>query len=137
MDHLETSHKGKYFDRVGKENVFILKYFAEGLENGTVWIPIKLTSSCGAIFFTTGKVVKDSFCLGVIFMGSLDEAKNYSITIQGNLLKGIDNWSGVVPSVESSGILRRPQNFGPSSTFVAFSEHLNFTRELKSLGQHF
>ena len=100
VNHLETSHKGKYFDRVGKENVFILKYFAkQGLENGIVWIPIKLTSSCGATFFTIGKVVKDSLCLGVVFMGSSDEAKNYSITIQGSLLKGIDNWSGVVPSV--------------------------------------
>ena len=43
-----------------------------------------------------GKVAKDSLCIGVIFMGSLDEANRYSITIQGNLLKVIGNWLGVV-----------------------------------------
>ena len=67
-DHLENSHKGKCFysfHDAGKENFFSLKYFAEeGLENGTDWIPIRFESSCGGIFFTTGKVVKDSFCLG-------------------------------------------------------------------------
>ena len=67
--HLETSHKGKCFycfHDAGKENVFSLRYFAEeGLENGADWIPIRFESSCGGIFFTIGKVIKDSFFLGM------------------------------------------------------------------------
>ena len=42
--------------------------------------PIKLTSVCGAVFFTSGCFVNETVCIWIRLLGSSDEAKKYSCT---------------------------------------------------------
>ena len=80
-EHLNTSHED-VFEIVAIENTFCGSYMTDkGLKNGIYWATGKFTSSCGALFFTGAKAVKDSVWFWVIFMGSIDEAKKYSSTI--------------------------------------------------------
>ena len=84
IEHLETSHKvldvgvkNQTFRFFGTER----NSFENMVENGRPWAPGKFATSCGAVFFTTAKIVNESFCFLLTFMGSSDEAENYSSSI--------------------------------------------------------
>ena len=104
VEHLNTAHEGDVFKMYdAKGNTFYGTYLTEkcGLENGHVWVLGKFTSSCGALFFTGSKIVKDSFCFWVILIGSSDEAKKYSSTISVTSKIGEEfNFSGPVHTVD-------------------------------------
>ena len=102
VEHLDTSHEG-VFELTATGNTFDGLYLTEicGLENGNTWSLGKFTSSCGALFFTGSKIVKDSFCIWVILMGSSDEAKRYTSTISVTSKIGEKfNFSGPVHTVD-------------------------------------
>ena len=75
-----------------------------GLKNGSNWNPTKFTSTCGATFFAAAVTVKDSVCVWVIFMGSSDEAENYSssISIENKIGKKFNkfNFTGSVHTID-------------------------------------
>ena len=104
-EHLETSHKGEIFD-CGKKNIeSLVLYTAEnGMKNGSNWMPTKLTSACGAVFFIGAQCSKDSMCLWVTLMGSSDEAENYSssISIENKIGKKFNkfNFTGTVHNID-------------------------------------
>merc|ERR1719350_458031 len=67
-------------------------------------MPAKLTSTCGALFFTGTQCSKDSICFWVTFMGSSDEAENYSssISIENKIGKKFNkfNFTGTVHTID-------------------------------------
>ena len=82
FEHLETSHIDSLYD-YGKKNALFVMYPTanSGLADGNRWAPVMFTSSCGATFFVSAKIVVDSVRFWVLFMGPSDEAKKYSSTI--------------------------------------------------------
>ena len=68
----------------GEANTFLTRKPTSeelGLSNGNYWDPVQLTTSCGAVFFSIGKTVKEIVFVWIIFMGSADEAKKFSCTL--------------------------------------------------------
>ena len=111
--HQKTFHKGLNFEYrpvVGKTNTFLAKFSTpeKGLENGNSWTPgpwapAKLTSSCGAVFFSVGKIVRETVYLWIIFFGSSDEAKKFSCTLSITSKIGEEfNFSGPVTTLDKS-----------------------------------
>ena len=82
----------------------MLETAVNGLKNGSYWMPTKLTSTCGAVFFTGAQCSKDSICLWVTLMGSSDEAENYSssISIENKIGKKFNkfNFTGSVHTLD-------------------------------------
>jgi len=104
VEHLKASHKG-FFEMASKENRY--RWYAVGdkpLENCWTWVPGKITTSCGATFFTCAKIVNDTFHHWVIFLGSSDEAENYSssISIETKIGKQFNkfNFTGAVHTID-------------------------------------
>ena len=115
IEHLETSHKVHDF---GEKNQLFSYFIMDNiaLENGTTWGVVKFATSCGAVFFTSAIMVKERFCVLLTFMGSSDEAENYSssITIENKIGEKINkfNFTGAVhtpdekaDNIISSGLL--------------------------------
>ena len=104
IEHLETSHKDLY--DFGKKNHFFsfLEMDKNRLKNNAFWTPVKVTTSCGALFFFAAKVVNERFCFLLTFMGSSDEAENYSssISIENKIGKKINifNFTGPVHTID-------------------------------------
>ena len=105
IEHLETSHKvldvgvkNQTFRFFGTER----NSFENMVENGRPWAPGKFATSCGAVFFTTAKIVNESFCFLLTFMGSSDEAENYSSSISIKDRKEINkfNFTGAVHTLD-------------------------------------
>ena len=63
----------------GKANNFLVLFDSNGLFLG-YWIPSKITSVCGAVFFTSGCVENETVYFWISLVGSSDEAKKYSCT---------------------------------------------------------
>ena len=85
IDHLKTCLKWPIFEEEiynGEENKFLVTFNTErnGLKHDTSWIPGKMTSSCGAVFFKLGFVENKTFYIWICLLGSSDEAKKYSCT---------------------------------------------------------
>ena len=82
IDHLGVFHKHETIDYqlvIGKALVTEKSTATLGVKD-CIWNPSKITSSCGAIFFTFARINNNSFYSWIVFMGSSDEAKNYSYT---------------------------------------------------------
>ena len=84
--HQKTFHKElncDYKPVIGEQNKFLVGNFTEkyGLKDGVFWSPSKLIRSCGAVFFSVGKVVREIVYFWVIYFGSSDEAKKFSCTL--------------------------------------------------------
>ena len=82
IDHLGVFHKHETFDYqlvIGKALVTEKSTVTLGVKD-CIWNPSKITSSCGAIFFTFARIDNNSFYSCIVFMGSSDEARNYSYT---------------------------------------------------------
>ena len=89
IEHLETSHKcrdygekNQIFRFFGTDNIG----FENGAKNGFCWAVGKFATSCGAVFFTSAKILKNTggekrCYFWATFMGSPDEAENYSSSI--------------------------------------------------------
>ena len=69
----------------------------EEFEDGDFWFPDKMTSTCGAVFFTSGFVKNETVYFWLVLLGSSDEAKKYLCTI--SIENEIENekWSGPHP----------------------------------------
>jgi len=48
------------------------------IKNEAIWIPTKITTTCGAVFFTHGCVKNQTLYIWICLLGSLDEANKYS-----------------------------------------------------------
>ena len=61
---------------------FVLLDFShcEEFEDGDFWFPDKMTSTCGAVFFTSGYVKNETVYYWLCLLGSPDEAKKYGCT---------------------------------------------------------
>ena len=73
------------------------------MENGTYWYPGKITSSCGASFFSLAKVANNTIYSCIVLVGSIDQARNYSYTcaVTSNVGEKFV-FSGPVPTVDRS-----------------------------------
>ena len=108
--HQKTFHNGlkcEYKPVIGEQNKFLVPYSTDlekyGLKDGLSWSPSKLTSSCGAVFFSVGKIVGETFYLWIIFFGSSDEAKKFSCTLSITSKIGEKfNFSGPVTTLDKS-----------------------------------
>ena len=106
--HLKTFHKGlkcEYKPVIREQNKFLVGYATEkyGLKDGLFWSPSKLTSSCGAVFFSVGKIVRETVYLWIIFFGSSDEAKKFCCTLSITSKIGEKfNFSGPVSTLDYS-----------------------------------
>ena len=105
IEHLETSHK--VHDSGEKNQLF--SYFGTGkhsFEKGNYWSLVKFATSCGAVFFSSAIIVKERFCVLLTFMGSSDEAENYSssITIENKIGEKINkfNFTGAVHTLDEN-----------------------------------
>ena len=75
---------------------------AEALQNGKYWKPGKITSSCGALFFTFGTIENNTLYSWIVFFGSSNEAMNYSYTSSVTSNRGEKFvFSGPVATVDS------------------------------------
>jgi len=102
IEHLETSHTCYNLE---KKNQILWQIPGNiGWENGTYWVPGQFATSCGAVFFACAKIVKERFCVWVTFMGSSDEAENYSssISIENKIGKKFNkfNFTGTVHTLD-------------------------------------
>ena len=62
-----------------KANSFLVLFGTnKEIKNGTIWIPTKITTAYGAVFFTHGCVKNNTLYIWICLLGSLDEAKKYS-----------------------------------------------------------
>ena len=66
----------------GDANKFLVLFDSNNFEfrNGGYWYPSKMTSTCGAVFFTSGYIKNHTVYLWVRLFGSVDEAKKYCCT---------------------------------------------------------
>ena len=78
VDHLKTAHKLVVYKAVNEIDTFLTKKSTKGLSNGYYWRAVKLVTSSKALFFSIGRIVENTVYLWLVFMGSSDEAKNYS-----------------------------------------------------------
>ena len=83
IDHLETAYKLTAYksQAVNEIDTFFTKKTAKsGFSNEKFWRAGKLVTSSDALFFSVGKTSNDTVYQWIVFMGSSDEAKNYSYT---------------------------------------------------------
>ena len=81
IDHLETAHKLNVYKAVNEIDTFFTKKDVEsGFSNGNFWHASKLVTSSSAQFFSIGRTANDTVYQWLVFMGSSDEARNYSYT---------------------------------------------------------
>ena len=81
IDHLETAHKLTVYEAVNEiDTFFTKKNVKSGFSNGNFWNAAKLVTSSSAQFFSIGKTANDTVYQWLVFMGSSDEARNYSYT---------------------------------------------------------
>ena len=74
----------------------------QALQNGKHWIPGKITSSCGAVFFTFGIIDNNTLYSWIVFYGSADEAMKYSYTTSVTSNRGEKfTFSGPVSTLDS------------------------------------
>ena len=105
IDHLETFHKRMaVYDLNGEEsNYFIARKTTtpHGMQNGLGWMS-KVITSCGAVFFSVGKIANDTVYQWLVFMGSSDEAINYSYSCSvTNIIGGQEFiYKGSVPTLD-------------------------------------
>ena len=82
IDHLKTFHKLKIIEHKmipGKVNTYHVRLDnSNNFSSGSAWVPCKITTSCGAVFFTVGKAIANTVYFWTIFLGSSDEARRYS-----------------------------------------------------------
>ena len=82
IDHLKTFHKLKIIEHKmipGKVNIYHVRLDnSNNFSSGSAWVPCKITTSCGAVFFTVGKAIANTVYFWTIFLGSSDEARRYS-----------------------------------------------------------
>ena len=103
IEHLETSHNVHDF---GEKNRICSHCGIDiiDFETCTVWNPGKFVTSCGAVFFTSAIIVKKRFYFLLTFLGSSDEAENYSssISIENKVGKKFDkfNFTGSVHTLD-------------------------------------
>ena len=80
-DHLETAHKLIEYKTVNEIDTFVIKRTKNSsFSNGKYWRAAKLVTSSEALFFVVSKTSNDTVYQWIVFMGSSDEAKNYSYT---------------------------------------------------------
>ena len=74
----------------------------EEFEDGDFWFPGKMTSTCGAVFFTSGFVKNETVYFWLVLLGSSDEAKKYSCTnsIKNNIGDMKFTYSGPVHTLD-------------------------------------
>ena len=84
FDHLKTCLKNPIFEEEiynGEENKFLVSFSTKsGLKEGKSWHPTKMTSTCGAVFYTNGFIENKTVYIWICLFGSSDEAKKYSCT---------------------------------------------------------
>ena len=82
IDHLRTFHKLKIVEHkmvVGKINTFRVRLAnSNNFNSDFSWFPCKITTSCGAVFFSVGKTIAKTVYFWTIFLSSSDEARRYS-----------------------------------------------------------
>ena len=82
IDHLQICLKEPIEEEEmlnGDANKFLVLFDSNNFDfrNGGLWFPSKITSTCGAVFFTSGYVKNDTVYLWLRLFGSSDEAKKY------------------------------------------------------------
>ena len=85
IDHLKICLKEPIEEEEmlnGDANKFLVLFDSNNFkfQNGGLWFPSKMTSTCGAVFFTSGYIKNDTVYLWVRLFGSSDEAKKYCCT---------------------------------------------------------
>ena len=72
------------------------------LDDGDSWRASKMTSACGAVFFTAGYVKNETVYFWLQLLGSSDEAKKYLCTISVKNKIGNEefNYSGTVHTLD-------------------------------------
>ena len=104
IDHLETCHKRMaVYDLTGEDsNNFIARKTTKphGMQNRLGWMS-KVVTSCGAVFFSVGKIANDTVYQWLVFMGSSDEARNYSYNCSVTNITGQEFiYKGSVPTLD-------------------------------------
>ena len=71
------------------------------MNNGEHWNPGKIISSCGALFFQFVRIKNDTMYSCIVFMGSSDEAINYSYSCSVTNITGQEFiYKGSVPTLD-------------------------------------
>ena len=103
IEHLETSHKVHDFGETNQ----LFGCFGTGkhsLKEDHCSALGKFATSCGAVFFTSAKVAEKRFCVLLTFIGSSDEAENYSssVSIEAKIGKKFNkfNFTGSVHTID-------------------------------------
>ena len=73
LNEYEMSHEANKF-----EIVFEMEKI--DFEDGESWHPAKITSTCGAVFLSSGYIANKTIYTWISLLGSSDEAKKYSCT---------------------------------------------------------
>ena len=78
----EPFEEEKMSNGKGEANNFLVLFDTNefSLTDGGYWFPSKMTSVCGAVFFTSGCVTNETVYIWIRLLGSSDEAKKYSCT---------------------------------------------------------
>ena len=103
IEHLETSHKVHDF---GETNQLFGCFGTDkhSLKEDDCSALGKFATSCGAVFFTSAKIAEKRFCVLLTFIGSSDEAENYSssVSIEYKIGKKLNkfNFTGTVHTLD-------------------------------------